>query len=132
MATLLAHLKVRPGKEQAFEDVQKALWQETWQNEPDILRYEHYRGREPGSYYAILAFKDFAKFIAHQTAPYHEEPDWEGIFESVDLEWLDPIQGSNDLGPTREQDLGQELTERERYYVERSLCTRAAWWPKDV
>lgn len=129
MAVLLAHLKIRDGKEAEFEAIQKGLWRETWASEPDVLRYEHYRGREKGRYYAILGFRDFAGFIAHQTAAYHEAPEWDEILEEVDLEWLDPIQGSNDLGPTLQQDLGPDLSERERFYVGRYLCRREPWWP---
>ena len=130
MAIVMAHLKIFDGKEAEFEAIQKSLWAETWKHEPEVLRYEHYRGKEKGRYYAILAFKDFAGFINHQTAPYHEAPDWENILEHVVLEWLDPIQGSNDLGPSREQDLGTDLSERERFYVERYMFRREPWWPK--
>ncbi|MGE0666884.1 MAG: putative quinol monooxygenase [Sphingomonadales bacterium] len=130
MAVLLAHLKVKDGKEDYFEAIQKGLWEQTWKHEPGVVRYEHYRGKEKGRYYAILGFRDFAGFIRHQTAEYHESPDWENIFDEVVLEWLDPIQGSNDLKPSLEQDLGDDLTERERYYVTRTLLTREAWWPK--
>ena len=48
MATLLAHIRVKKGREAEFEAIAAELYRETRANEGDILRYEYWRGGEPG------------------------------------------------------------------------------------
>jgi quinol monooxygenase YgiN len=72
MATLLAHIQVKEGRESEFEAIAADLYRETHANEPACLRYEYWRGAEPGHYYSLLSFEDFHAFLRHQTSDHHE------------------------------------------------------------
>src|SRR5271166_149729 len=49
MATLLAHIRVRPGAEKRFEQIARELHDATHACEHDVRRYEYWRGAEPRS-----------------------------------------------------------------------------------
>ena len=72
MATLLAHIRVRPGKEVQFERIAEELHRATHEREANVRRYEYWRGAEPSTYYALESFDDLAGFVAHQTSEHHE------------------------------------------------------------
>ena len=73
MATLLSFIRVKPGKEQYYEDIQAELYDATWKLEPGCRRYEFFRGEKRGEYYALLSFDDFQAFLIHQSSDHHED-----------------------------------------------------------
>ena len=93
MATLLAHIRVRPGKEVQFEEIAEELYRATHEREANVRRYEYWRGAEPSTYYALESFDDLAGFVAHQTSEHHEaaRPGLGEVIEDIWLEWVDPL-----------------------------------------
>ena len=130
MATILAHLKVREGSERAFEEISRGLYEASHAGEKGLLRYEYWRGSEPRTYYTLLAFDDFASFIAHQTSDHHEaaSPKLGGVLEGLRLEWVDPVDGASPLPATNAQDLSQAADALTRLYAERFAAQVAPWW----
>ena len=130
MATILAHLKVREGSERAFEEISRGLYEASHAGEKGLLRYEYWRGSEPRTYYTLLAFDDFASFIAHQTSDHHEaaSPKLSGVLEGLRLEWVDPVDGASPLPATNAQDLSQAADALTRLYAERFAAQVAPWW----
>lgn len=102
MATILAHIRVRPGAEARFEEVARALHDATHRSEDGVLRYEYWRGTDERAYYALLSFTDHAAFVAHQRSDHHEaaSPELGELIESIRLEWVDPVGGASELPPT--------------------------------
>jgi quinol monooxygenase YgiN len=73
MKVFFAVLKVKPGKEQDFERLQKELSQLTHEAEPDTYVYDVIRHADKPGIYAVYArFKDEAAFQLHQTTPFHD------------------------------------------------------------
>ena len=72
MATCLVHMRVKEGQAAAFEALARRLYAASTGHEPGMRRYEYWRGREPNSYYCLESFDDYAGFLAHETASYHE------------------------------------------------------------
>jgi quinol monooxygenase YgiN len=132
MATLLAHIQVRKGREAEFEAIAAELYRETHAREPACLRYEYWRGAEPGRYYALLAFEDFHAFVRHQVSEHHEEasPRIGEVCESVRLEWVDPITASSPLPPTRMQPAPAGADEKTARYHQLFAAVVQAWWPR--
>lgn len=58
MTTLLAHIKIKPGREAQFEAIMKDMVAKTLGLEPGVLRYEYYKAQAENTYYCLLAFKD--------------------------------------------------------------------------
>ena len=58
MATLLAHITVRPGAEVEFETLARTLYEQTHAIETGVLRYEYWRGSDERTYYTLLSFVD--------------------------------------------------------------------------
>lgn len=102
MATLLAHILVRPGAEKRFEQIARELHDATHACERDVRRYEYWRGAEPGTYYTLESFEEFAGFLAHEASPHHVGalPALREVLQDVRLEWVDPIAGASPLKPT--------------------------------
>lgn len=130
MATLLAHIKIFEGKEKEFERVARELFKATHALEPGCRRYEYFRGEKPGHYYTLLSFDDFLTFIHHQVSPHHEAPDFGKLLETIRIEFLDPVQGANDLVPTEEQSLPANATDLMRQYAESHPLKVQGWWRK--
>ena len=130
MATILAHISVRPGSEADFEAISRDLYAESHATEDGLLRYEYWRGSDPGTYYTLLSFRDFASFIAHQTSDHHEaaSPKLGGVLTGLRLEWLDPVDGAAPLPRTEPQDLSHVADELTRVYAERFAARIAPWW----
>lgn len=130
MATILAHISVRPGAEAAFEAISRDLYAESHAGEDGLLRYEYWRGAEAGTYYTLLSFRDFASFIAHQTSEHHEaaSPKLGAVLTGLRLEWLDPVEGASPLPRTESQDLSHVADELTRLYAERFAARIAPWW----
>ncbi len=128
MATILAHIKVFAGREQAFEDVIRPLYASTHQLEPDCRRYEYWRGADPGTYYCLLSFSDFLGFMAHQTSDHHEAPEFGPLIERIRLEWVDPVEGASDLARTEARALPADAAPLMHEYARRFPVEVADWW----
>jgi len=130
MATCLAHIRVREGQAAAFEQLARTLYAASTGHEPGMNRYEYWRGNEPNSYYCLESFDDYAGFLAHETAPYHEaaaEPIM-AMIEAFNLEWVDPVAGAAPLSMSHEQALPADAGERSRYYAGLFPLVLANWW----
>ncbi len=130
MATFFAHIKIFDGKEAEFERVAREIWHNTHTLEEGVLRYEYFRGQEPGHYYCLLSFRDFKTFMIHQTSDHHEAPDFGSLLESNRLEWLDPVDGASDLPPTNPQDLGPDASDLAKRYSQDHGVVMQDWWLK--
>ena len=128
MATLLAHITVRPGAEAEFESLARRLYERTHSTETDVLRYEYWRGADERSYYTLLSFVDHRAFIEHQASDHHESasPELGRLIEHLRLEWLDPLDGASALPATEMQpvpagadDLTIDYTERYTAIIDR-------------
>lgn len=130
MATLLAHITVKPGQEAAFEAVCRTLHAHSHAKDPGLLRYEYWRSTTPRLYYALLAFEDYRAFMVHQTSDHHEAavPELGKTIETLRLEWIDPLPGGSDLPPTREQALAPDASPLARRYGESIPVEVAQWW----
>lgn len=130
MATLLAHIVIKPGKEEEWEAICRDLYAATHASEPSMRRYEYWRGAEPRSYYTLLSFDDHRSFVTHQTSDHHEEaaPTIGACVESIRLEFVDPIQGASELVPTEHQPAPADADELTRTYTDRYAASVAEWW----
>ena len=130
MATLLAHITVRPGAEAEFEALARTLYEQTHATETGVLRYEYWRGMDERSYYTLLSFTDHRAFIAHQTSDHHESasPQLGRLIESLRLEWLDPVAGSSELPATAMQPAPEGATDLTVAYTDRFVALMAPWW----
>jgi quinol monooxygenase YgiN len=131
MATLLAQIQVKAGREADFEAIAATLYRETQEKETGCLRYEYWRGAEPGFYYSLLSFDDFNGFLRHQTSDHHEEasPRIGDTCESVKLEWVDPIPESSPLPRTKMQALPEDANELTKQYHQVFAAVVQEWWP---
>lgn len=130
MATCLVHMRVKEGQEAAFEALAQQLYAASTGHEPGMRRYEYWRAREPRTYYCLESFDDYAGFLAHETAPYHEaaaEPIM-AMIEAFDLEWVDPVIGAAPLGMSNEQALSEDAGDRARLYASMFPLALASWW----
>ncbi len=130
MATILAHIKIREGKEADFEQIARDLYADSHANETGLLRYEYWRGAEPRTYYTLLSFEDHRTFIVHQTSDHHEDasPGIGAAVESIRLEWVDPIADASPLPPTEHQDALPDTDELTKKYTESYAAAVANWW----
>lgn len=132
MATLLAQIQVKAGREAEFEEIAAELHRTTHAKEPGCLRYEYWRGTEPGKYYSLLSFEDFHAFLRHQVSDHHEEasPRIGEVCEAVQLEWVDPVAESSPLPATAMQDLPEGADEKTRLYHKVFAASVEEWWPR--
>lgn len=130
MATLLAHIKVKPGMASRFEDISRKLYAESHAKETRILRYEYFRGAEPDTFYTLLSFDSFVGFLEHQTSDHHEiaAPSIGEVVEAIKLEWVDPLQGGSPLPPTNNEAVAADAAELTKRYAERYAPHVADWW----
>lgn len=128
MATILAHITIRDGQVQAFEQTIRGLYEATHRLEPGCRRYEYWRGAAANFYYCLLSFDDFRAFLTHQTSPHHEAPDFAAMLEKIELEWIDPVAGASDLPTTEAQALPADADETMRRYAELYGVKVADWW----
>ncbi|MDH3752343.1 MAG: antibiotic biosynthesis monooxygenase [Acidimicrobiia bacterium] len=130
MATILAHITVKPGCESVFESIAARLFRRTHDDETAVRRYEYWRGAEPRTYYTLLAFDDFNGFLAHQTSPHHEN-EAQAIRDAVEtltLEWVDPIVGASPLVPTEDRPSPDGADELVRRYANLYAPDVQEWW----
>ena len=130
MATILAHLTIKEGCEERFEEIARDLYDGTHANETKVLRYEYWRGAEPRTYYTLLSFDDHRAFIEHQVSDHHEtaSPLLGEVCEAIRLEWVDPIQTSSDLPSTDAQDAPAGADELTSTYTKQYAAQVADWW----
>jgi quinol monooxygenase YgiN len=130
MATLLAHITVRPGAEAQFEDIARALYSRTHGLEHGVRHYEYWRGAEPRTYYTLLAFDDHRAFVRHQTSDHHEaaSPALGQVIERLRLEWVDPIDGASGLPATDAQEALAGTSDIVVEYTDRFAASVADWW----
>lgn len=130
MATLLAHITVKEGSEQRWEQIARDLYAATHAHEDSVLRYEYWRGSEPRTYYTLLSFNDFNAFLVHQTSDHHEEasPDIGAVVENIRLEWVDPIADAAPLPATNHQGPPPDADQLTHEYSESYAAQVADWW----
>lgn len=130
MSTLLAKIQIHPGKEQQFEDVMAYMYRETHGKEEGVLRYEYWRGRQPGFYYCLLSFSDAAAFWRHQASDHHEGEmeRFAQCIADLDLETVDPVQQASPLPATDEGELSASEPELVREQAGLYPITVADWW----
>ena len=128
MATLLAHIRIKPGQEAVWEETIQKMVAQTQANEPSMLRYEYWKGQEPRSYYALLSFKDKAAFFHHQDADYHRNAPYGDTIEAIRLEFVDPVANASPLPRTKNPELPQDAPEAIREWEDRSPIQIADWW----
>jgi len=130
MSTLLAKIQVYPGKEAEFEDVMAYMYRQTHATEEGVLRYEYWRGREPGFYYCLLSFRDAAAFWRHQASDHHEGEmaRFAECIEALDLETIDPVQQASPLPATEQGEVTSALGAAEREQALRYPIAIAPWW----
>ena len=130
MATLLAHITVKPGSEERFESIARTLHERTHADESGVRRYEYWRGSEPRTYYTLLSFDDHRAFITHQVSDHHEaaSPAIGETVERLRLEWVDPIVGASPLGPTAHQPSPVGAGDDVVRATERFAAVVADWW----
>lgn len=130
MATILAHLTIKPGCEERFEQIATELYDGTHNNETKVQRYEYWRGEAPRTYYTLLSFDDHQAFIEHQVSDHHEDasPQLGEVCEKIRLEWVDPIQSASSLPPTNAQGAPAGADELTLKYTDSYAARVAEWW----
>jgi len=130
MATILAHITVKPGTAARFEQIATELFRRTHELEPDVRRYEYWRGADENTYYTLLSFDSFADFIAHQTSDHHEgaSPQLGEVIAGLRLEWVDPIASASPLASTNAGEVPADSNELTKRYAERFAAQIASWW----
>lgn len=130
MATILAHIAVKPGTAAAFEAIARAMHAASHGREPGLLRYEYWRAEAADRYYCLLAFEDYRSFLDHQASPHHEAAaaPLMDLISELRLEWLDPVPGAAALPMTSGQAVAAGANETVRTYAAMFPAMIAAWW----
>ena len=130
MATVLVHIRVRPGAEQEFEKLSKSMYLQTHRDEKNVRRYEYWRGAQVGHYYTLISFDNFDDFLAHQTSAHHEaaSPALRKVIDTLELEWVDPIADASPLKPSDMSPLRDDAEELAKRYYERFAIDVKDWW----
>jgi quinol monooxygenase YgiN len=130
MATILAHLTIKPGREQLFEAIAAELYRATHSNETRVRRYEYWRGEKPGTYYTLLSFVDEDGFLEHQTSDHHESASSRlgEVIAGIRLEWIDPMQAASPLSATNRKPLKPKASALWSMYHERYAAKVQDWW----
>lgn len=130
MATLLAKIQIHPGKEAEFEDVMAFMYRQTHATETGVLRYEYWRGHEPGFYYCLLSFVDNLAFWRHQASDHHEGEmqRFAACIAALDLELVDPVSESSPLPAAAEQEVPEDEPEAVREQQALYPLSLEQWW----
>ena len=94
---------------------------------------EYYRGREKNSYYTLLVYPTYLDFLLkHQISDHHEEAgaQYDGVIESIDLEWLDPIDDAAPVGITKMEEIPSDASDLAKEYGESHAAEVQDWWLK--
>lgn len=133
MTTLLAHIQIKPGKEDKWQAIIADMVAKTFASEDGVRRYEYWKGQEPNSYYCLLSFTDKWAFYEHQMSDYHEGHDFGDVLEAIRLEYVDPVEGAGgDLAPTLDPPLPADATEAQRTAQSRYPLQIPEWWGKSL
>jgi quinol monooxygenase YgiN len=129
MATLLAHIQIKPGKEEKWEAIMRDMVHHTFATEEGVLRYEYWKGHEENSYYCLLSFKDKWAFYHHQMSDHHEGHDFADVLAGIKLEYIDPVEGAGGgLPHTTDPALPADASENMKIAAERFPLTIPGWW----
>ncbi len=129
MTTLLAHIRIKPGKEAKWEAIMRDMVAQTYAAEPCVRRYEYWKGQEQNSWYCLLSFTDKEAFYEHQTSPYHEGHDFADVLAGIRLEYVDPVEGAGGgLAHTVDPPLPPDASPAQRIAQERFPLEIPAWW----
>jgi quinol monooxygenase YgiN len=130
MTTLLAKIQTVSGKEAEFEDLMAFIYEQTHGTEEGVLRYEYWRGREPGFYYCLLSFADNVTFWRHQASDHHEGEmqRFAECIADLDLEVVDPVTSASPLPATADQAVPDSESEAVRAQAVAFPIALAAWW----
>jgi quinol monooxygenase YgiN len=129
MASLLAHIQIKPGKEAKWEAIMRDMVGQTFGTEDGVIRYEYWKGQEPLTYYCLLSFRDKWAFYAHQVSDHHEGHDFADVLAGIRLEYIDPVEGAGGgLPQTFDPALPDDAPEAMRTAQERFPLTIPAWW----
>ena len=129
MATLLAHIQIKPGKEEKWEAIMRDMVHHTFATEEGVLRYEYWKGHEENSYYCLLSFKDKWAFYHHQMSDHHEGHDFADVLAGIKLEYIDPVEGAGGgLPHTSDPALPADASEAMTIAQERFPLTIPGWW----
>ena len=94
MTTLLAHIRIKPGKEAKWEAIMHDMVAQTFATESGVARYEYWKGQEENFYYCLLSFADKWAFYRHQMSEHHEGHDFADVLAGIRLEYVDPVRGA--------------------------------------
>ena len=128
MTTILAHIEIKPGKEEKFESIMKDMVQKTLAEESGVLRYEYFKGQKENFYYCLLAFKDKWAFYRHQNSDHHEGHDFADVLQNIELEYLDPVEEASPLPPTLDPPLTDDMPEGMERAQKLYPSQIAGWW----
>jgi quinol monooxygenase YgiN len=130
MATILAHITVKPGCAARFEQIATELYRQTHANETNVRHYEYWRGADENTYYTLLSFDTFDDFLVHQTSDHHEtaSPALGDVIAALRLEWVDPIASASPLTATVATTPPPGAPELARLYAERFAVDEQPWW----
>ena len=129
MATLLAHIKIKSGKEEKFEAITADMVKQTLETETGVLRYEYWKGQEENFYYCLLSFEDKWAFYRHQMSDHHEGHDFGDVIADIRLEYVDPVKGAGGGLPTTvDPALTDDMEEAMKIAQNRFPLDIASWW----
>ena len=128
MATLLAHIKIKPGGEAVWEAAMAKLVENTLANESEVIRYEYWKGQEPNSYYGLLSFTSKHAFFVHQDADYHRDGGYGEVIEDIKIEFVDPVADASPLPRTENPPLPDDASDGMREWEDISPVEVADWW----
>lgn len=129
MTTLLAHIRIKPGKEAKWEAIMHDMAAQTLATETGVRRYEYWKGQEENAYYCLLSFEDKWAFYAHQMSEHHEGHDFADVLAGIRLEYLDPVDDAGGgLTPTLDLPLPADATPEQRTAQERFPLAIPEWW----
>ena len=130
MSTLLAKIRIHPGREAEFEEVMAYMYRQTHDTEEGVLRYEYWRGHEPGRYYCLLSFTDSTAFWRHQASDHHEGQmqRFQGCIADLELETVDPVQQASELPATTASVILASEPPAVQQQAELFPINEASWW----
>jgi hypothetical protein len=130
MATILAHIVIREGKEAEFEALVSDVYTASHATEKALRAYEYWRAAEPRKYYTLLSFDDYLGFMEHQVSEHHETPGplLRDCIETISLEWVDPLPRASKLPASNPQDVPADASKAVTSYAKRFPVQVADWW----
>ena len=128
MATMLAHIRIKAGAEEQWEALIADLVDKTLANEPDVVRYEYWKGSEPNVWYGLLSFASKNAFFVHQDADYHRNQPYGECIEDMRLEFVDPVSNASPLPRTENPPLPDDAPDNIREWEDQTPVQLADWW----